>query len=242
MDSMRSARSEDAPTAERDGAAAPAGRRRLRGAVLLVLAAAVALGSAAAYVTGRDGVDRRGWAGTVLGSAQSMPSVTLDDTEGTPFELAADASGRITLLMFGYTNCPDVCPISLATLASALKALPPEVSNKVRMVFVTADPERDTPQRLRDFLDQFDESFIGLTGTTDVLEAAQREANVPLATLGPEEPDGSYAVGHATQMIAFQGETARIVYPFGTREGDWIRDLPRLVDGELPTADEAAPR
>jgi protein SCO1/2 len=210
--------------------------------VLLVLAAAVVLGSAAAFVTGRDGVDRRGWAGTVLGSAQRMPAVTLDDTEGNPFELTMGASGRITLLMFGYTNCPDVCPISVATLASALKALPPEVSNKVRMVFVTADPERDTPLRLRAFLDQFDESFIGLTGTSEALEAAQREANVPLATLGPPEADGSYAVGHATQMIAFQGTTARIVYPFGTREGDWIRDLPRLVDGELPTADGEAPR
>lgn len=238
---MEPTRSDHGPAPADDEVITSAGRRRVRVAALLVVAATVVLGGAATLVAGRDGVDRREWAGTVLGSAQPMPAITLDDTDGNPFEVRSGASGRVTLLMFGYTNCPDVCPISLATLASALRAMPPDVSDKVRMVFVTVDPERDTPERLRAFLDEFDESFVGLTGTTEALEAAQREANVPLATLGAEEPDGSYAVGHATQMIAFQGETARIVYPFGTREGDWIRDLPRLVDGELPAVDGAAP-
>jgi protein SCO1/2 len=243
---MATARSDEGQTAADDSTDADdqltdsSGRGRFRSALLLVVGVSVVLGAGAAIAVGRDESSERTWAGTLLGSPQSMPSITLDDTAGDSFDLAEGASGRVTLLMFGYTSCPDVCPISLATLASALRGMPPEVSDKVRMVFVGVDPDRDTPERLREFLDEFDESFIGLTGQVGALEAAQREANVPLASLAPPEPDGSYAVGHATQMIAFQGEAARIVYPFGTREGDWIRDLPRLVDGELPKHDEAA--
>ena len=177
-----------------------------------------------------------GWAGTVLSIEQTMPDVVLTDTEGQPFDLRAGAHGRVTLLMFGYTNCPDICPISVATLASALRSLPPAVADNVRLVFVTADPERDTPERLRSFLDQFDEDFIGLHGTVAELDVAQSAANVPPAVRDEPDEDGNYAVGHATQMIAYQSDgVARIVYPFGTREGDWVNDLPRLVSGERPS-------
>jgi protein SCO1/2 len=188
--------------------------------------------------SGRSDVaaDDSGWAGTVLSIEEQLPGLVLTDTEGQPFDLQAGAEGRVTLLMFGYTNCPDICPISVATLASALRSLPPAVADNVRLVFVTADPERDTPERLRSFLDQFDEDFIGLTGTIEQLDTAQTAANVPPAVRDEPDEDGSYAVGHATQMIAYQADgVARIVYPFGTREGDWVNDLPRLVAGERPS-------
>ena len=184
---------------------------------------------------GIDAADS-GWAGTVLSIEQTMPDVVLTDTQGQPFDLRAGADGRVTLLMFGYTNCPDICPISVATLASALRSLPPAVADGVRLVFVTADPGRDTPERLRSFLDQFDEDFIGLHGTVEQLDTAQRAANVPPAVRDEPDEEGNYAVGHATQMIAYQPDgVAGIVYPFGTREGDWVNDLPRLVAGERPS-------
>ncbi|MFN7151088.1 MAG: SCO family protein, partial [Microthrixaceae bacterium] len=206
--------------------------------VLAVLGLGVLLAAGALVASRSDrSSGREDWVGTVLGIEQTKPEITLTDTAGDRFDLADSTDGQLTLLMFGYTNCPDICPISVATLASALDSMDPAVARKVRLVFVTADPERDTPERLRTFLDQFDERFIGLTGTLDELDAAQDAANVPIAVRDEPDEDGSYAVGHATQMIAYQSDgVARIVYPFGTREGDWVRDLPRLVAGEEPAA------
>jgi protein SCO1/2 len=176
------------------------------------------------------------WGGTVLGVEQPMPDLRMTDTSGQPFDLRSATAGQLTLLMFGYTHCPDICPISVATLSSALASLDPAVANKVQLVFVTADPERDTPDVLRRFLDQFDEGFVGLRGTLEELDAAQAAANVPPAVRDEPDAEGNYTVGHATQMIAYQPDgIARIVYPFGTREGDWVRDLPRLVAGEHPS-------
>lgn len=215
------------------------GRRRARSLALVIVVASLALGLIAFTASRRDpGADvgnGSAWRGTVLPVEQRKPELVLTDTSGQPFDLTAQTDGQLTLLMFGYTNCPDICPISVAALASALDSLDPAVAASVRMVFITADPERDTPKRLREFLDQFDDSFIGLTGTIEQVDAAQAAAKVPLATRDDPDEDGGYDVGHATQMIAYQSDgTARIVYPFGTREADWVRDLPRLVAGEVP--------
>ncbi len=215
------------------------GHRRARTLAVVIVVASIALGVIAVTSPRReraaDSESGSAWRGTVLPTEQDKPELLLTDTSGQPFDLVAQTEGQLTLLMFGYTNCPDICPISVAALASALDSLDPAVAASVRMVFVTADPERDTPQRLREFLDQFDDSFIGLTGSIEQIDAAQEAAKVPLATRDDPDEDGSYDVGHATQMIAYQSDgTARIVYPFGTRESDWARDLPRLVAGEIP--------
>jgi protein SCO1/2 len=176
------------------------------------------------------------WAGTVLPAPQTKPDITLTDTSGAPYRLVDRTAGKFTVLMFGYTNCPDVCPINLATLDSAMESLGPSVRGKVDVVFVTADPQRDTGPVLRSFLDRFDTGFVGLTGSLDQVRAAQKQARLPIATLDKKDSSGDYAVGHATQMIMYGPDgTARIVYPFGTRQSDWTRDLPRLVAGEEPT-------
>ena len=219
------------------------GRRRARALAVVIVAASLVLGLIALTSSRRDSASTAGndstWRGTVLPAEQGKPDLVLTDTSGRPFDLAAQTEGQLTLLMFGYTNCPDICPISVAALASALDSLDPSVAASVRMVFITADPERDTPERLRRFLDQFDDSFIGLTGSIHQIDAAQAAAKVPLATREEADVGGDYDVGHATQMIAYQADgTARIVYPFGTRESDWARDLPRLVAGEIPEAQQ----
>jgi protein SCO1 len=217
----------------------PAAQRRRTRTAVLAIGAAMVLLAGVAFLGSRVVADDAEWAGTVLGIAQAKPAVVLHDTDGRPVDLAADTPAEVTLVMFGYTNCPDICPISLATLASALAAMDPNEANKVRLLFVTADPARDTPEVLRTYLDQFDERYVGLTGTLEELDQAQTLANVPPAMRDEPDENGSYAVGHATQMIAYQRDgTARIVYPFGTREGDWLRDLPRLLRGETPTVDE----
>jgi len=213
-------------------------RRRTSAAVGAIAATVVLLGGVA-FLGSRVATDDAEWAGTVLGIQQEKPAVVLHDTEGRPVDLAADTPAEVTLVMFGYTNCPDVCPISLATLASALDGMDPSDADKVRLFFVTADPARDTPEVLRSYLDQFDERYVGLTGSIEEIDEAQALANVPPAVRDQPDENGSYTVGHATQMIAYQRDgSARIVYPFGTRERDFLRDLPRLLRGETPTVDE----
>jgi protein SCO1/2 len=173
--------------------------------------------------------------GLELQPPRAKPQFVLTDTEGKPFDFKRDTDGYATLLFFGYTQCPDVCPVHVANIAAVLHNLPPTVSQRVRMVFVTTDPERDTPAVLRRFLDKFDRGFIGLTGTPDEILAAQAAARIPAAT--KQVPDstkpGEYLIGHAAFVFAYTPDgLGRYLYPFGVRQADWAHDIPRLVDWE----------
>src|SRR5579884_2466630 len=88
------------------------------------------------------------------------PSFILTDTSGRRFDFAAVTKGYVTLLFFGYTYCPDQCPMHMANLSAALKKLPAGTAERVKLVFLTTDPARDTPQVLRRWLDLFDRRFI----------------------------------------------------------------------------------
>jgi len=81
------------------------------------------------------------------------PRFTLTDTSGVPFDLWLKTQEHVTLLFFGYTHCPDMCPLQMSTIAVALKKIPPEFADQFKVVFVTTDPERDSPQVLRSWLD-----------------------------------------------------------------------------------------
>lgn len=171
--------------------------------------------------------EEREFAGRVLDEPWPRPDFTLTTTDGEPFDFSAETAGRLTLLFFGYTSCPDVCPIHLATLADSLAR--PGVPDPV-VVFVGIDPARDTPVAMRSFLDNFNQDFIGLVGTEAQLRAAQEATGVPVAFADPPDPDGDYLVGHASQIIAYTpDDLAHVVYPFGVRQQDWARDLPRLA-------------
>lgn len=168
-------------------------------------------------------------AGVVLGEPRPRPDFTLTDTEGRPFDFRAETQGKLTLLFFGYTSCPDMCPIHMATLAGALarSGMPRPV-----VVFVGIDPERDTPEAVRAFLDRFDRRFIGLTGTPEELVRAQAAAGIPAAVVVPGGDEDDYLVGHATQVMAYTADDlGHVVYPFGTRQHDWAHDLPLLATG-----------
>lgn len=208
--------------------------QRVRNTAIGIVVVAALLGLLAIFAAGND-TSAPGWRGRVLPLVEQKPDIKLTSTDGEPFSLIDDTTGDLTLLMFGYTNCPDICPISLGTLAAALEDLGPDVANRVDMVFVTADPDRDTLGRLRTYLDGYSPRFIGLRGTTTEVDDAQDMANVPRAEIETPDDGGEYSVGHATQMIAYQDDgVARIVYPFGTRAEDWIIDIPRLLAGERP--------
>ena len=159
--------------------------------------------------------------------AAAKPDFTLTDTSGHPYDFRARTQGQLTLLYFGYTHCPDVCPITMATLAGALSNLPGVAAT---VVFVTTDPARDTPARLRSWLDQYDTHFVGLTGTPAQLAAAQRAAGVSVAIADQPDAHGNYAVGHAASVLTYTPDgIEHLTYPFGTTQADWQHDIPKML-------------
>jgi protein SCO1 len=160
------------------------------------------------------------------------PEFILTTTEGAPFDFQKETAGYVTLLFFGYTHCPDVCPVHLANIAAALSKLSPEVNNAVKVVFVTTDPARDTPAVMRAWLDKFDHRFIGLTGDTLAIAEAMRLSRLGSAFKETGTSDSSYTVGHSAIVLAFTRDNlAHVVYPFGIRQADWAKDLVLLTKG-----------
>lgn len=162
------------------------------------------------------------------------PRFVLVDTAGAQFDFWNRTMGSVTLLFFGYTNCPDECPMHMANIGVALKKLPPSIADRVKLVFVTTDPARDTPVQLRRWLDNFDKRFVGLTGSEAALDVVQRAAGVPLAQkTGPR--NGNYSVAHANFVVAYTRDNlAHVIYPGGVSKDDWIHDLPLLLKETWP--------
>ncbi|WP_250284097.1 MULTISPECIES: SCO family protein [unclassified Frankia] len=177
-----------------------------------------------------------GWHGTVPKVSRSRPSFTLLDTAGNGFDFARRTAGRATLLFFGYTNCPDVCPTTMADIAAAKRLAGTGAGPALTVVFVTTDPGRDTAEVLRRWLDQFDASFIGLTGSPAQIDAAQQAVGIPLARTR-QAPGGQYDVAHAAQVAAYGADDVQhVLYFASSTVADYAADLPRLVTapGERP--------
>ena len=156
------------------------------------------------------------------------PRFILTDTSGAPFDFWKRTQGSVTLLFFGYTYCPDQCPMHMANLSMAFAKMPAGIADQGKLVFVTTDPARDVPVVLRRWLDHFDKRFIGLTGTDAAIEAVQRAAGVPLAKkTGPA--NGNYGVAHANFVLAYTKDNlAHVIYPGGVSKDDWVHDLALL--------------
>lgn len=170
-----------------------------------------------------------GYRGGLVTPPIPKPKFVLTDTSGAAFDFAAETEGYVALLFFGFTNCPQECPLHLATIAMSLQQIPANARDQVKVVFVTADPARDSAKILRAYLDQFDRRFIGLTGNEAAVVSAQRAAHVPAATktLGANK---DYDVAHASFVLAYTKDNlAHVIYPSGISASDWAHDLPLLV-------------
>lgn len=175
--------------------------------------------------------DAGAYRGNLLSSPLPRPDFTLTDTAGAPYAFAAETEGYLTLLYFGYTYCPDVCPDHMANIAAVLKRNP-ELSDKVKVAFVTVDPDRDTPERLRQWLDLFDPSFVGLTSSFDAIDAAMKQTlgDLYFPITREDLGGGEYSVSHAAFVLAYTTDNqAHIVYPFGIQQDAWEHDLLKLV-------------
>jgi protein SCO1/2 len=171
-----------------------------------------------------------GLAGPRIDPPLAKPDFVLTDTEGRPFNFRKETEGKVALLFFGYTHCPDVCPVHLANIAATLARLSPDVNNAIRVVFVTTDPRRDGPEVIRAYLDRFDQRFIGLFGDSLALRRTMAQLPFGSPVIEPGPDDSTYTVGHSATVIAFTRDNlAHVVYPFGIRQQDWARDLPLLA-------------
>ena len=120
--------------------------------------------------------------------------------------------GKVLLIYFGYVNCPDICPVSLAAGAAALNSLSAAERERVRMVMVSVDPERDTPASLKDYVGYFHPALIGAVGTAEQTAAIARSFGVGYVRQ-PTRPDGTYAVDHSAQthIVGRDGKLAEVL-------------------------------
>ena len=167
------------------------------------------------------------YAGLDLAEPYRRPTFTLTDTTGAAYDFKAATAGRPTLLFFGYTNCPDICPTTMADVAVALRGLDPALAAAVQVVFVTTDPAFDTPEVLGEYLGRFDADlptrFVGLTGEQDLIDQAQLAAGVPLA-----EDDGRL---HSSLLLLYgSDDEAPVAFDAGNTARDIADDL-RTVAG-----------
>jgi protein SCO1/2 len=172
-------------------------------------------------------------AGRYLGAglvpAQPRPSFTLTDTAGKPFPFGTRTSGRPTFLYFGYTNCPDICPQTMADIRLALRDVPAAVAARTFVVFVTTDVKHDTAAVIKQWLSSFSAgtkaTWIGLRGTQAQIDAAQAAAHIPIA-----EDDGQT---HSAQALLYgPDDYAHVTFLQSNNEQQAMaHDLP-IVAGE----------
>jgi protein SCO1 len=137
-------------------------------------------------------------AGTLLDPPRPLPALTLVDQAEQPFTLDR-LRNRWTLLFFGFTNCPDVCPATMGVLKQIETSLQDlSAEQRPQVVLVSVDPERDTPQQLASYVKFFSPSFTGVTGTQDAIDAFTRAMGVPVAI---SKRDGNYSVDHSAAIF-----------------------------------------
>jgi protein SCO1 len=196
----------------------------------LILAAAVAAGllvgcdkaggpSAPAAAGSFKGIDITG--------AEYARELSLPDANGK-LRTLADFKGKVVVVFFGFTQCPDVCPSTMAELAAVKRELGPD-GDRVVGIFVTVDPERDTPPILKAYVEAFDPSFVALRGTLEETKAVTKHFKVFYAKV-PGKSEGSYSVDHTAGSFIFDAQgRVRLFTRYGTGAPALVHDLKILL-------------
>lgn len=239
----------------------PDQHRRLHALTALVVAASLLsgcgtdarrdqkAGSAAVLESKDDGLN-----GTLVDDPPlRVADVSLRDTRGNLYQLGVRPPTKATALSFGFTNCEDVCPTTMADLATARRLLPQALAKRVDVVFVTVDPRRDTASVLRTWLDQFDTEIIGLRGPTSLVNKAEVSLYADQSTVdyksggnhetqpdghehehpsdGASPGDGDYEVSHSGSVYVFGPHGETVLYSGGTTADQYATDFTRLLEG-----------
>lgn len=155
---------------------------------------------------------------------RAAPEIAQKDASGSDFRLSA-LRGKVVVLEFGFTHCPAVCPASLAMLAQARQKLGAQ-ADRLQVVFVSVDPERDTPARLKSYLAQFDKSFIGLTGTPEQMAAIRKDYGITATRMPAPNGQPGYQMGHSSYLYFIDKKgMLRALMPFGRPADELVHDV-----------------
>ena len=197
-----------------------------------------------------------GFAGTLADPPFAIAPVTLRNTAGNQVRLGQVPAGKATAVFFGFTQCPDICPTTMADLATARRQLPPDLADRVALYFVTVDPKRDTPRVLQRWLEGFGPGVVGLRGSTALVNQAERSLYAVESTVDssptsdenesahahedpPPETESSphshggngYEVNHSGSVYLFGPNGETLLYTGGYTANQYAADLTRLLDG-----------
>lgn len=169
--------------------------------------------------------------GVVIDPPAPAADFTLSDQNGQPYTLGS-RGGKAVLIFFGYTNCPDVCPITLSEY-KRIKALLGDQADEVEFVYITVDPERDTVERIKEYIGNFDPEFIGLTGELAELEAVWAAYGVYQLKKDTGSAAG-YLVDHSTRMYLIDGGgNWRVNFPYGMEAEKIAHDIRQVLKAKF---------
>lgn len=205
-------------------------------AAALTLTACGSSGKTSQAIADVSQQDQKQKAATVLDPPFQKPDLVLKDTHGKTFDLRAETRNKPTLIYFGYTHCPDICPLTMSNLAIARKSLPAAERAELQVVFITTDPERDTSAELAKWLPSAgDPSFIGLTGDFKTIQAGAKKLGIGIDP-PQKQKDGTIVSTHGAQVIAFSPKSngGYLLYGDDTTPDAYAKDLPKIIKGENP--------
>lgn len=180
--------------------------------------------------------DTDGFHGTLVEPPLTPAPITLRDTSGQPVRLDQPLGGVTTVIFFGFTNCVDICPTTMADLAAARRSLPADTANKVSLQFITVDPQRDTRPVLRAWLAQFDADIVGLRGPAHRVHRAEESLYASRSARTSTTPQThrdthDYGVDHSSVVYMFGPDRISLIYTGGATPPQYAADLTRLLGG-----------
>jgi protein SCO1/2 len=195
-----------------------------------IIVTGLALGALAACSPQGENGPGAGFTGTDITGAQYGQSLKLTDHNGAVRTLA-DYKGKVVTIFFGYTQCPDVCPTNLVNMAEAMRQLGPD-SDKVQVLFVTVDPERDTQELLAQYVPAFDPRFVGLLGDAATTAAVAKDFKVFYQKQG-DTGGKAYTVDHSTGTYVFDPQgRLRLYVKHGEKPEAVAADIRKLLAGK----------
>lgn len=166
----------------------------------------------------------------LLPQSRKLPDLMMTNQDGQPVQIN-EFKDKWTLLFFGYTYCPDICPTTLAQLRQIKSELPKDVLSRLRVVLISVDPARDTPQQLKQYLSYFDKDFVGLTGSVPDIQKLANGVSIPFIPADTSKP--GYTVDHSGNLALLGpdgNQRGFIRAPFNTQK--LLAQLPGLLERE----------
>jgi protein SCO1 len=164
----------------------------------------------------------------------AKPAIPLSRVDGTPFDVTRETDGRLTALYFGYSNCPDVCPIQLTYLASGLRMLGGDSASRVRVLVVSIDPARDTGSVFGEWVRHFHPDFAALRGEKALVDGEIARLGLePSAAVIADSASADPAHAAAVMLFGVDGNS-QFIYPANTTPEQWAYDLRKLLSVSAP--------